>query len=259
MKIIDVSQISDPNVQQPFTGLSLAFLQNATMEVLNALAQALSNRYGGTGSDKYVLWGLEKGGTVGAYTFTEGWFYDQTTAQIYYCAGNGGIASANPYLNLAVDNGAANIFSDGSTKYVNKDYTAFMSTISHSPICQFNDLLFNFIPVVVTPVWKEVGVDVSFQNSWTNDGQYLKFIKDNYGNVTITGYCANTSNINTVVFALPSGYLPSKQVFFSTAQVGSVDTLFSGYIDHTTGQVAVASSSSTTNKAIVFTVMFTTL
>ncbi len=280
MKIIDTSQITDPNVQQPFTGLSLSFLQNATMEVLNSLAQALSNRYGGTGSDKYVLWGLERSGTVGAYTFTEGWFYDQVTAQIYYCAGNGGIASSNPYMNIAVNNGAANIFSDGTTKYVNKDYYTVMSTSSHSPICQYTDLLFNFRDIKTAIVQGQSG------ESATSTGQVLKFATNvidpnswydaTTGKFTpsIAGYYEVSSGIVLSIAASLSSFLIELDVnkngtFLATLALipysgnytpgnpnGSFIVLMNGTTDYLTVSVGLTSSQAWANSGVASKVSY---
>lgn len=76
MKKIDVSQIVDPSIQQPFTGLSLAFLQEANKEMIYAVCRNIivshghtfsattpyfisADNYGGITGDGYVFYGNE--------------------------------------------------------------------------------------------------------------------------------------------------------------------------------------------------------
>jgi hypothetical protein len=76
MKKIDVSQIVDPSIQQPFTGLSLAFLQEASKEMTYALCRNIikskgytfsptipykisADNYGGITGDGFIFYGNE--------------------------------------------------------------------------------------------------------------------------------------------------------------------------------------------------------
>ena len=75
MKRIDTSSILDPSIAQPFTGLSLDFVQDATKE---ALAAVIQSSLGDTPSTTipYVLYGCVKtdlGG--GDFSYTAGYIY----------------------------------------------------------------------------------------------------------------------------------------------------------------------------------------
>jgi len=76
MKKIDVTQIVDPSIQQPFTGLSLAFLQEASKEMTYALCRNIikskgytfspttpykisADNYGGIIGDGFIFYGNE--------------------------------------------------------------------------------------------------------------------------------------------------------------------------------------------------------
>lgn len=76
MKKIDVSQIVDPSIQQPFTGLSLTFLQEASKEMTYALCRNIikskgytfspttpykisADNYGGITGDGFIFYGNE--------------------------------------------------------------------------------------------------------------------------------------------------------------------------------------------------------
>jgi hypothetical protein len=64
-----------------------------------------------------------------------------------------------------------------------------------------------------TTVNPQGGAAPSFQNNWANSGgatQPLSFGKDALGQVHISGAIFNSGTVNaTVIFALPSGFIPS--------------------------------------------------
>lgn len=118
MNLIKTSEISDPNSQQPFTGLSLTFLQDATKEMLAALVQSLVGIYGTSG--KYAIVGCEStyNGSPGTFDFNAGYVYNGATQQIYLLEGATGVViGSNPVLKLVLTpDGSADPcqFSDGS-------------------------------------------------------------------------------------------------------------------------------------------------
>ena len=210
MNIINSNQIIDTNVQQPFTGTSLTFLQDASIEVLNALAQSLGQWQGGTGADTYILTGFQRisiGG--GNYAYTTGYIYDQTTNQIYFCKGIGSIAYANPkFTLLATPDGVADpcIFSDGSTKNVHYHYTVELNGAG-TVINSYNNLLQSFT-AIRTPLIVG-GTGAAFEGTCTpaSAGDSLRYWKDSSDIVHIQGGF-KPGGASGNVFQLPVGMRP---------------------------------------------------
>lgn len=117
MKKIDTSQIVDPTSQQPFTGKSLKFLQDAIIEVVGANSKAIIGKdY--SSSVVYVLSGCEKVGTVisGGYIFYNGEVYIMNGANTAAYANVPVIKFQQPY-DSSID---PVFFSDGVNKYVHE-------------------------------------------------------------------------------------------------------------------------------------------
>lgn len=88
MNTILTSSILDPNVQQPFTGKSLTFLQNSYTNIFSSIGQSIVGDRNYSGLGFYVISGLRNTGVAPAYVISEGWiFYD---GQMYYCSGYSG-------------------------------------------------------------------------------------------------------------------------------------------------------------------------
>lgn len=92
MNRIITTNILDPAIQQPFTGNSLDFLQNASIETFLSLP-AFANRAAFNSGNPVVLYGCQRqdlGG--GNYKFYTGYVY--YSGEIYYYAGVNSIAIA---------------------------------------------------------------------------------------------------------------------------------------------------------------------
>ena len=143
MNKIDVSQIVDPTSQQPFTGKSLQFLQEAIYDALNALGRgAVGGDY--SASLVYVLNGLEKTGANN--DISNG--YVVYNNEIWYVAGaSNTIAYSNvPVLitDTPVDAAYDPItFSDGVNKNVhNIRRLKIADQVSGSGVSDYGDVVF---------------------------------------------------------------------------------------------------------------------
>lgn len=85
MRHINTGYISDPLIQQPFTGPSLDFIQRANIDTIEALVSALSPYYYGTG-EWIKLVGCIKSFDGTDYNITEGWMCNLNDMKIYYLA-----------------------------------------------------------------------------------------------------------------------------------------------------------------------------
>lgn len=93
MNKIKTSDIVDPTIQQPFTGKSLEFLQNATSAMINGLSQSMvGESY--AAATAYVLKGLIAYGTN---QYTEG--YVLYSGELYYCPGK---STTTAFVNVPV-------------------------------------------------------------------------------------------------------------------------------------------------------------
>lgn len=101
MNNIITNLIVDPNIQQGFTGYSLAFLQDANKAILGGLAQtAIGKTYDNTKA--YVLNGLDAYGTN---QYHIGFVFFQN--EVFYCPGK---TTTTPFVHSAYLN--INVFSD---------------------------------------------------------------------------------------------------------------------------------------------------
>ena len=117
MKKIDTTQIVDPTSQQPFTGKSLAFIQQANLEVIGALTKAyLGTDYSAT--QVYVIERCRKVGNVinNGYIFYGGEIFTFIGADTTAYANVPVIKFQKPY-DSAID---PVLFSDGVNKYVHE-------------------------------------------------------------------------------------------------------------------------------------------
>lgn len=111
MNTIITTSILDPSIQQPFTGPSLDFLQNATKEQSAAFARGMIGDFYNS-AIAYILHGVNPYGTN---QYKEGYIF--WNGEVYYCPGKSTTtAFANvPVLTITVTNDATadpTIFSD---------------------------------------------------------------------------------------------------------------------------------------------------
>lgn len=225
---IDTSQISDPSVQQPFIGPSLNFLQEATSEMIAALACAITGPI--LGGVPYVLTGcVGSGGTYSAG-------YIALNNQIYAVSAASGFTHAPVQynLNLAYD-GVADplIFTDSSVHFVHQHIT--MVAVDTVTPGLFNSNQFVYVN---SPAWITVGGSgaPTFLNSWSALIA-VKFTKNTQGIVRLIGAAQKSGAITSSVpiFTLPAGYRPQADVvvpcFFidsGTQKVGALTVTVAG-------------------------------
>ncbi len=126
MNKIITTDILDPNIQQPFTGKSLDFLQNSTKEQSAAFARGMI----GDTYDSAVAYILHGVNTYGTNQYKEGYIF--WAGEVFYCPGKASItAFVNvPVLTLTVANGATAdpvTFSDLVSRNVHNVRTLVMS------------------------------------------------------------------------------------------------------------------------------------
>jgi hypothetical protein len=145
MKTILTTSISDPNIQQPFTGKSLTFLQDNLADVADGISKFLVGDRNYTTSDFYVVSGLRDTGTPPVYAIAEGWiFYN---GELYYCSGYAG-NPANDVIGTITTTYDATIdpvtFTDGVARSVHQVKTIVLSDgVLGSGDIDYVDLIFS--------------------------------------------------------------------------------------------------------------------
>ena len=270
MKIITTTNVSDPNVQQPFLAPSLDFLQGGVREILNALAQGL---YGNNAANYIAIYGCvqtDLGG--GNFQYSAGYIYNVAAGQIFFVPAIASIAQSNPYVHLVTTQAAFDpvTFSNGATFSVHYNYTYAMNNSATGSIFRYAQISF---------VQKTIPAFVQGQSSETatNSGQVLKFptnvIDPNswYDATTgkftpsIAGYYEVSSGIVLSIAASLSGFLIELDVnkngtYLATLAVipysgnstpgnpnGSFIVLMNGTTDYLTVSVGLTSSQNWTN------------
>ena len=246
MDNITTNLIVDPNIQQGFTGYSLAFLQNANKTVASGLAQSIiGESYDSTKA--YVLEGLQPYGTNQYHTGFVLW-----QNEVFYCPGKTTTTafSHSVYLDLNTypDPTADPCpFSDGTGRNVH-----YVRQLAITDATSGDILLSTAIYIHAVPTW----TNATLLNSWTTPSSF-QFIKDG-NNVSIRGRVSNTGSILSIVCQLPVGYRPTLETCTISAETGAVDNIHTGTID-TSGNVTLASLSGASNKNLIFYLTFTTL
>lgn len=145
MNTILTSSILDPNVQQPFTGKSLTFLQNSYTNIFSSIGKSIVGDRNYSGLGFYVISGLRNTGVAPAYIISEGWiFYD---GQMYYCAGYSGtpVNDVIGTITTAYDTSIDPVtFTDGIGRNVHRVQTIVLSDgVSGSSDLDYDALKFS--------------------------------------------------------------------------------------------------------------------
>lgn len=128
MNTILTSSISDPNVQQPFTGKSLQFLQNSYTNIFASIGQSIIGDRNYSGAGFYVISGLRNTGVAPAYVISEGWIYYD--GKMYYCSGYSGtpVNDVIGTITTAYDTSIDPVtFTDGVARNVHRVQTIVLS------------------------------------------------------------------------------------------------------------------------------------
>ena len=211
---IDTSQIVDPNTLQPFTGRSLQFLQDATQEQINHLANAMFTNGDDSGGGAKALWGVEEFDLGGnSFNFTAG--------AVWY---QGEINTMDSVVITINDTAVVNIVTTNDptadpltfTDAVQRDVHNIRKMVVSDGASGSGEFNFSVITNIlnVLDIWHEVGAagEPVFKNSWVNQGgNDLRFSKRSahipIQQVHLRGLVDDGAS-GSVVFTLPGGYRP---------------------------------------------------
>lgn len=250
MNRIDTSQIVDPGTQQPFTGPSLNFLQNATKSAISEICQSLIGDTYST-SVPYAIWGLQYGGTQSAPTAVNiGYIF--FNGELYFCGGNGTITTNALFtITTTFDPMDPVLFSDNSPHSVHQVRTIVVTDSAASPVFPQFDLS------SVVYVYDVLNA-ATLQNGYT-DATYVPvgFTRDlGTGRVHLKGVAEIASLASgTVIFTLPVGYRPSVQrkvictVYTNGLNGGSLNSTITVDTNGDVKQVGITAGS---NSGVVF-------
>lgn len=208
MNKIIVNQISDPNVQQPFLGPSVDFLQNATHEVLLAFGRAMvGNAY--AANTVYVLYGCVLTGVssgAGNYAITAGAIFYNGEVYLVPAVGTTAVGGGNTvYSALATTNPSPDpvTFSDGSSKNVH-DVRKWVTSVSATGGGGTNA----FSTWILQP-FSGTKTALSFVNGYSAGAPVPSYRIDHLGNVKLSGKVTGGTNTSTQFSSLPAEARPT--------------------------------------------------
>lgn len=202
MRKIDVSQIVDPSIQQPFTGLSLEFLQDGNSQMVYAICQSIIKNSGRAYSTSVpYLFSLTSnaGFTSDGVVFFNGELYvmtENTASYDYAIVDTTPDPIADPVL-----------FTDAINRNVHNNRYLTYQVGSSGALFNINNIV-----NVNTPVTTNVS---SFLNSWTS---YVtpKYSKGANGMVSLRGTFTRSGAVTgSIMTNLPSGYRPTQNMVFT--------------------------------------------
>jgi len=223
MKKIDVSQIVDPSIQQPFTGLSLDFLQEGNKQMIFAICQNIIKSHGLTYNVAvpYLISATSNAGfpSDGIVFFNDELYImrENVASLTYAVIDTTPDTVADPLL-----------FTDNVTRNVhNNRYLEFTNTLSGSlfAIADIIDITRAQIMPVVTV--GSGGSAPAYQNSW-GASTAVTYRKNIDGLLYLQGIATKATTSTGTIFTLPVGYRPTVQKYVSCylAQAGSIVTDF---------------------------------
>jgi hypothetical protein len=220
MNIIDTSLITDPSKQQPFLGGSLAFLQNASKEIVTGICRGIM------GEGNYTLttiYGVIISGckiTGAGATISSGYIYFD--GEIYYFAGQTGMLA---YSNVPVFTALNSYispdpitFSDNSTGSVHQQRRLqIVDAVSGTGLFDLANIITPFLKtqIIVSTFTTSSGSEqdvtgATFTTPSTGTRNYkITFTGDNYGaaaTVTVTGATYKLKQAGSTVHTInPTG------------------------------------------------------
>lgn len=220
MKILDTSLIVDPGVQQPFTGPSLKFVEDAYKEALSVLARMPVLDI----TKVIILYGCTNS-TPGTTTFTISAGAVYYNGEIYLVPAATLTTSGNVVLcNLVDTNTLGNqTFSDGIARTTSHDRTGVWAlgtsgtgTLSGNSASDFNNT------VIASSPWIAVTGGIGFQNSWADDvssGNSPILYKIDNGFLVFKGRMSGGAT-TTTAFTLPSRFRPAYLIQIPVIGIG---------------------------------------
>jgi len=202
MRKIDVSQIVDPSIQQPFTGLSLAFLQDGNSQMVYAICKSVIQNSGRTYSASVpYLFSSDSntGSTSDGVVFFNGELYvmnENTAGDPYAIVDTTPDPVADPLL-----------FTDAVNRNVHNNRYLTYQVSGTGALFAIADIV-NIAAPTTTAI-------TSFLNSWTATANTPKYSKAANGLVSLRGIFTKSGAITSSVMTnLPVGYRPSQNMAF---------------------------------------------
>lgn len=206
MNNIDTTQVTDPTSLQPFTTKSLAFLQNANLEMIKGICTSImgDTQFATSSTLGVAIAGCTYNG-AGTTIFNGFIMYAN---ELYYFAGQ---ASLNTFVNVPVvvadttNDGTADPvdFSDGVSKNVHK--VRRLKVVDQLTGTGLFDLS------TMINIKTYTGTALSLGAGWTTySSRTVKYRKDGFNMLTIKGAIQYTwaGSPQLTIGTLPSGYRP---------------------------------------------------
>jgi hypothetical protein len=226
MKTILTTSISDPTIQQPFTGKSLTFLQDNLADVAEGISKFLVGDRSYNTSDFFVISGLRDTGTPPVYAIAEGWiFYN---GELYYCSGYAGNPANDVIgtITTAYDTSIDPVtFTDGVARNVHQVKTIVLSDgVLGSGDIDYVDLIFS------------------------QDKSYRKFAQGAYSSSSATGTTTlplSTDELdpNTWLNGGTGRFLPTEAGYYEISAQYILNAV--GAVSATTNQLVIQKNGST--------------
>lgn len=230
MNIINTSLIVDPAVQQPLTGKSLTFLQDATKELLSSIVASL-DPVAYLASSPIVLQGCEKTSLGGNnYSYNAGFVF--FGGEIYYLPVITSVSiTVSDQVNIVITNDATAdpvTFSDGSVKNVHnvRNVTVVNGTLGTGTF-NYADCVF-----INNPAWNTIGGagQPAFQNSWADaGGGNAPAFRKSKGLLYLKGVVTGGVS-GATIFTLPAAFRPAHAPFLSATSYTSATTFETGLL-----------------------------
>jgi hypothetical protein len=216
MKNIDITQIVDPLIQQPFTGLSLEFLQNGNKEMVNAFCHSIIKSKGLTFSSgsAYII-DSRYAYELAIFFYGELYLTNQSySGSLYAHIDTTPDVTADPV-----------VFTDAVSRNVHNNRYLYFDNISAGALFKVANIIdvYSTVPFInITPATNWT-VPTPYITS-TNVFQYRKNVNNE---IEFRGFVKNTDTGATVtIFTLPVGSRPVNDKAFviwaSGAPSGSV-------------------------------------
>lgn len=220
--------VADPNKLQPFTAISAAFLQDATITMLVAAARSIVGDSYSSGTP-YAIAGLNYTGTA-ALPSSVGAGFILFNNEIMQVLGGFGPAATGAAFGLVTSNG----FSYNGINADPVEFTdATLNNVHDVRVYQITDALGGLFQLSAVVFIQEkfllsLATTATLLSSYTGP---IKFYKDLQGNVFLNGQASSPGSptSSTTVFTLPSGYRPTAQKYFPCVFADSL-TILSGWV-----------------------------
>jgi|SRR6185369_5322811 len=247
MNTIDTLQIVDPNAQQPFTGPSLKFLQDAFKDAINGVAGGIVGNSYSLGVI-YVLAGCQRTGAAdgdvsGAVSVTQGYIIYNKEVYFVPAFSTTNIAGNTLYSALASTSVAPDpvLFSDLSSKNVHlqRQWNISQANSGSNPQSGW---------VYLYDSWHYVGTtgEPAFQNSFVNINSgtaRLRYRTEKLSNLMVSGYITNSGGnftAETTIFTLPAGYRPNTERIVTASGTDDAGAYFACFLRFATnGDVSI--------------------